>query len=63
MHGYGAKLKALRDKKSRKEVAEAVGISVSALQMYEAEERVPRDYIKKKLAEYFDTTVEYLFFT
>ena len=57
------KLTALRGDRSSQEVANAVGISVSALWMYENGERVPRDEIKMKLAEHYNTTVEDLFFS
>lgn len=62
MEGYGAKLITFRGERSRETVANAVGISVSALTMYEIEERVPRDDIKIRLADYFGTTVQELFF-
>lgn len=62
MKGYGAKLKHLRGDRSGEEVAAAVGISRSALGMYENEERIPRDDIKIRLAEYFQTTVQAIFF-
>lgn len=52
----------LRAKKSREQVASALGISVSALAMYEVGARVPRDEIKKKLAEYYGKTVQEIFF-
>lgn len=58
----GNRLVALRGEKSRAEVAEAVGVSVSALQMYENGERVPRDEIKIKLAGYYNQTVESIFY-
>lgn len=57
-----AKLIALRGDKSRKEVAQVLGISVSTLQMYENGERMPRDDIKLKIADYFGLTVEEIFF-
>lgn len=57
------KLKALRGDRSRQEVAEAVGISVSALAMYEQGERVPRDEIKIRLAKFYHQSVSYIFFT
>ncbi len=47
----------------RKEVADAVGVSLSALSMYESGQRIPRDEIKVKLAQYYGTTVQALFFT
>lgn len=56
------KLRKLRDGKSRQEVADACGISVSALAMYEAGERIPRDEIKIKLARYYNRSVSYIFF-
>lgn len=52
----------LRGKRSQEEVANAIGISSSALSMYENGERVPRDEIKIKLAEYYKTSVEQIFF-
>lgn len=58
----GEKLVKLRGKKTQSEVAGAVGISTSALSMYECGERIPRDTIKVSIANYFGTTVESLFF-
>lgn len=52
-----------RGKRTREEVANAVGISVSAMAMYENGARVPRDEIKVKLADYYKTTVQKLFFS
>jgi transcriptional regulator with XRE-family HTH domain len=63
MKGFGKKLQELRAGKSRKEVADAVGISVSALAMYELEERIPRDEYKIKLADYYRVSIEWLFFS
>lgn len=56
------KLIQLRGNRSRDEVAEANGISVSALQMYENGQRMPKDEIKIKLANYYKVTVQSLFF-
>ena len=53
------KLRKLTGNKSRQEGAEAV----SALAMYEAGERVPRDEIKIKLAKFYNRSVNYIFFT
>ncbi|MBJ8115827.1 MULTISPECIES: helix-turn-helix transcriptional regulator [Bacillus] len=52
----------LRNEKSREEVAKAVGISVSTLQMYENGQRIPRDNIKIKLANFYGVTVQTIFF-
>ena len=56
------KLIHLRGDKTQKEVSEAIGISTSTLGMYETGKRIPRDEIKKKIAKYYDVSIEYLFF-
>lgn len=58
----GKKLIDLRGEKSQSEVAEAVGITQAALSMYERGERVPRDNVKIKLANYYGVSVTALFF-
>ena len=57
------KLIELRGEKTQAEVAKNVGISLSALAMYETGNRIPRDEIKIRLANYYGTTVESLFFS
>lgn len=47
----------------REIVANAVGVSVSAISMYENGARVPRDEVKIRLADYYKTTVQALFFS
>lgn len=49
--------------KSRQEVAEAIGVSLSAITMYELGQRIPRDEVKKKIAEYYNKSVQSIFFT
>jgi transcriptional regulator with XRE-family HTH domain len=58
----GDKLRKMRGSKLQSEVAAALGISTSAVTMYETGERVPRDEIKEKFAKYYGTTVGALFF-
>ncbi|MEC1744160.1 helix-turn-helix transcriptional regulator [Schinkia azotoformans] len=58
----GKKLLKLRGDKPREEVANAIKISISALQMYENGQRIPRDEIKVRLAEYYKATVQEIFF-
>lgn len=58
----GKKLVELRGNKSQEEVAKAVGITQSALSMYERGERTPRDDVKIKLANYFEADVAFIFF-
>ena len=47
---------------SQRQLAERVGVSASAIAMYESNERVPRDEVKVRLAHFFDTSVQSLFF-
>ena len=58
----GKRLIKLRGDRSRKEVSDALNISRSALSMYENGERIPRDEIKIRIAEYYDTSIEALFY-
>ena len=60
--GYGEKLRKLRGNRTVEEVANAIGVSRSAIVMYESEERIPRDEIKMRLALYYKKTVQYIFF-
>ena len=56
------RLRRARGETPRKEVSEAVGISVSALMMYENGKRIPRDNIKIKLANYYHKPIAELFY-
>ena len=56
------KLVHLRGEQSRENVAEALGISLSTLQMYENGQRIPRDETKIKIARYYKSNVEDIFF-
>ena len=56
------RLRDLRGEQKREEVADACGISLSALTMYETGQRVPRDEIKVKLARFYGSNVEDIFF-
>lgn len=51
-----------RGNKSQRKVANDLGVSPSAISMYEQGNRVPKDSIKIKLAEYYGMTVQELFF-
>ena len=55
------KLIALRGERSQEEVAKALGISISALSMYEQGNRIPRDEVKIRMAEYYGISIEALF--
>lgn len=56
------RLKQLRKDKSMAEVASAIGISVSALGMYETGARMPRDEVKVSLAAFYGQSVSEIFF-
>ena len=48
----------LRGGRTQKEVAESLGISISALCMYEIGQRIPRDEVKIKIAKYYEKSVQ-----
>ena len=58
----GKRLRELRGNSTQNETAKALGISTSALTMYEIGCRIPRDEIKLKIAEHYGKTVEEIFF-
>jgi putative transcriptional regulator len=55
------RLRNLRGIRTIKKVSDACGISKSALSMYENGERIPRDEVKVRLAQYYSKTVESIF--
>jgi len=52
----------LRGKRSRADVARDLGITERALQSYELGDRIPRDKVKTKIAEYYKRSVQHIFF-
>lgn len=58
----GKKLKILRGDMTQNEIAHALGITKSSWAMYETDRRMPRDEVKVKIAEYFNKTVQEIFF-
>lgn len=56
------RLKDLRAGQSREQVARECKISLSALGMYEAGRRIPRDEVKVRLAQFYHKSVEEIFF-
>lgn len=52
----------LRGTRSRSEVARAVGVSERALASYERGERVPRDEVKQRIANFYKRSVQHIFF-
>ena len=58
----GSKLRSLRGNETLQATADAIGITKSALAMYEKDKRVPRDEVKVRVAKYYGVTVQSLFF-
>lgn len=58
----GVILKKLRGEKTQEYIANELGITKSAWAMYERNERVPRDEIKIRIADYFGMSVQEIFF-
>ena len=58
----GLKLRELRGEKTLDEVANDVGVSKSAIAMYERGERIPRDEIKVSLSDYYEVPIADIFF-
>lgn len=58
----GQIMRELRGKKSKRAVAEELGVSFSSYVKYERDERNPSDNTKRKIAKYFGRTVESIFF-
>lgn len=62
MKQAGEKLKELRGCRTQTGVARAVGITPSALSMYESGERVPRDEVKERLCAYYHVPIASVFY-
>lgn len=58
----GMRLAKLRGDIPREKFASDIGVSVSAVSMYENGERIPRDAIKIKISEYYGKSVQEIFF-
>lgn len=55
-------LRALRGEKSQARIADEIGITKSSWAMYERGERVPRDEVKIRIAEYAGKSVQEIFY-
>lgn len=58
----GKRLGELRGASSQYVVAKAVGISKSALSMYEQGNRIPKDEIKIRIANFYNKSVQEIFY-
>lgn len=59
----GSRLRMLRGEKTLETVSADTGISRSALNMYELGNRIPRDDVKIRIASYYGSTVDAIFFS
>lgn len=59
----GERLRLLRGDRTCAEIALAIGVTKQAISLYESGARVPTDSIKCKLADYYNKTVQDLFYT
>lgn len=59
----GMILRKLRGDRTQEEIAAILGITKSSWAMYERDERVPRDEVKIRIANFFGNTVQELFYT
>lgn len=61
----GRKIRSLREGFgiSPEKVAKAIGVSISSYLKYESGNRIPRDEVKEKIANFFGQSVEFIFFT
>ena len=57
----GETLRKLRGSRTRQKAAADLGISASALTMYENGNRIPRDEIKVKIAKYYGVGIDIFF--
>lgn len=58
----GRRLRDLRGSRTIRDTAAAVNVSPSAWYMYENGDRIPRDEVKIRIAEYFGVKVADIFF-
>ena len=58
----GEKIRRLRGKESIQCAADALGVSRSALVKYERNERIPRDEVKRRIADRYGVSVQDIFF-
>ena len=59
----GERLIELRGSRTREQVANDTGISLSAIAMYELNQRIPRDRVKVIIAKYYGQSVGSIFFS
>ncbi len=57
------KMRELRGKRTQAEVAAGLGIKPSTYASYEQGTRVPKDAMKMKIAEYYNRSVKFIFFS
>lgn len=59
----GKKLRELRGSMTQSELSRNIGVTTSAIGMYECGIRIPRDDIKIRFADFFGKSVEDIFYS
>lgn len=61
-NSLGARIRSLREEKSisQLELAKILNIGNTTLSQYESDKRIPSDTVKKKIADYFNVSTDYL---
>lgn len=62
LENTGTILRRLRGKRTLEDVANAVGVTKSAMSAYERGARNPRDEVKVAIAKFYNKSVQYIFF-
>ena len=63
MASSSERMRELRGNKSQAQVAEALGIPASTYASYEQGKREPKDSMKRKIADYYKRSVQFIFFS
>lgn len=58
----GSRLRKLRGSRTLEEVAQAVGVTRQAINLYETGWRMPKDDLKVKIARFYGKSVEDIFY-
>lgn len=57
------KMRELRGKRTQAEIAEKLGVKPSTYASYEQGARIPKDAMKIKIAQLYNRSVKYIFFS
>lgn len=58
----GQKLIELRGSRTQADIAKAIGVSAASYSAYERGERIPRDNVKIRIADFYKKPIQKIFF-